>query len=110
MNERLEEIKDDLPLTIREYPDVEKLIEYVEELEEDKGNLSNLNTEIAKYSWNLVQEIKRYKQALEFYANENNYIHDEWKPLNPNAKSIKMSQVDFDDGEKARQALKGESQ
>lgn len=64
MSERLEEIKDDLPLTIREYPDVEKLIEYVEELEEDKGNLSNLNTEIAKYSWNLVQEIKRYKQAF----------------------------------------------
>ncbi|PAE27896.1 hypothetical protein CHI07_17010 [Paenibacillus sp. 7884-2] len=69
MSERLEEIKDDLPLTIREYPDVEKLIEYVEELEEDKGNLSNLNTEIAKYSWNLVQEINRYKQALEEIKN-----------------------------------------
>ena len=107
MSERLEEIKDDLPLTIREYPDVEKLIEYVEELE------GQLKTKLSQWSRACQKkdefELKsyRYKQALEFYANEDNYIHDEWKPLNPNAKSIKMSQVEFDDGEKAREALEG---
>ena len=86
--------------------DFKWLIQRVEELENANNGKVNLLNKINK----LKKENQRYKQALEFYANENNYIHDEWKPLNPNAKSIKMSQVEFDDGEKARQALKGEFQ
>ena len=120
MSERLEEIKErysnavDIALsageTLPEYEievaDLNYLIQQAEQKEEWES------VAIDRYrDWEKAHLVnQRYKQALEFYANENNYIHDEWKPLNPNAISITMSQVEFDDGEKARQALKGEYQ
>lgn len=52
---------------------------------------------------------KHYREALEFYADEENYVKGEFKALNPNAKSIMMSSVEWDDGEKARQSLRERS-
>lgn len=51
----------------------------------------------------LFQQNHSYKQALEFYADEDNHKTDvisQWEPVIPVMK---------DNGEKARQALKGES-
>lgn len=54
-----------------------------------------------------LQEVnQRYKEALEFYADEKNYV----RPYdNENFFDYLPSEMDFDKGERARKELKGES-
>ena len=85
--------------------DIQWLIERVEELEElqmeSKLNLLNRIDNSRVENQRLKAENERFKQALEFYANEEKYE----EILIPSPESI--TQVAEDHGEIAQRALKG---
>lgn len=108
MSERLEEIKEKWdwdkanPLEAMSIDDLQWLIQ---EAEENKVNKDT----ISKYYYRLKafkKENKRYKQALEFYADfyKYNYGGD-----SEAMKKVSTSIITNDGGEIARQALEGES-
>ncbi|GEN30253.1 putative nuclease with TOPRIM domain [Cerasibacillus quisquiliarum] len=103
--ERLEEIK-------RNYNELQaqnlRLQERVQELEvwrnEVTQNVVARNAEYAKCR----EQNKRYREALEFYANEENYFFDE-KEYKVGL-GVPESEITLDYGNKARKALKGDKQ
>ena len=75
--------------------------EKVDELSKEVDNLSNLSIEDERDHYLLRSENDKLREALEFYADDENYnvnTTNQWEPL------ILINQ---DHGEKARQALKG---
>lgn len=83
------------------------LINRVEELEEHTKTLeSDLNKEVQHNNY-LHKKNRRYKQALEFYADESNY---EFETIVSDCDIDIEAKILDDGGEKARQGLKGESQ
>ncbi|MYL45035.1 hypothetical protein GLV94_05220 [Virgibacillus halodenitrificans] len=107
--ERVQEVENAALFTHNMQADRIKELEK-EQLSTSKLNLLNRIDNLKNKVSSLEEGNKRHKRALKFYADEDNHIKDEWKPLNPKAKTMKMSQVDLDNGELARQALKGESE
>src|SRR5690625_1318354 len=107
--ERLEEIKEHTAWTvdnglqprIDDY-DLAWLINRVEELEKQSHGieLNLLNDEVVR----LEKQNQIYKQALEFYADRDNY---KLEHFDPNLDDY-MSTVDYDEGKTARNALEGE--
>lgn len=100
MTERLQEILNRKPskwgnLTVKEFErDIKLLQERVQELEELTHKQGKV---IIKQSDELDifdQQNKRYREALEFYANEDNWVYGKVKHI------VR--------GEKAREALEGE--
>jgi len=95
--ERLKSIKKREDLYIYRSEDREWLIEQAERVPELEGHCKSLTVE-----WrDGVLENKRLREALEFYAKDENYnvnTTNQWEPL------ILINQ---DHGEKARQALEG---
>ena len=82
-----------------------KQAERVKELEEENRiQMSETHKNLDKVIY-LDKKNKRYKQALEFYADRGNY-----EPIDGIFLSDYQNKVDKDGGEKARQALKGESE
>lgn len=61
--------------------------------------------EQAERAHELEEKNNRLREALEFYADKENYEMEAIIPLNPNAKTLKLSMVDWDCGDKAREAL-----
>ena len=62
--------------------------------------------EQAERVYELEQQNKRYKQALEFYADEETY---EMKFVaNTDEIGVPLTVIELDEGKKARQALEGE--
>ena len=81
--------------------DVDWLINRVEELEEENDELAERVHKLALDWSELVDERNRYKQALEFYADESNYkLYSHFENIDSS-----VHRVDEDYGEKARQAL-----
>jgi len=110
-NERLERIKERVNYHGHLDDDIEWLIKRVEELEDFKRNAEQLYKNYhlsAKKSVvekeELREQNKRYREALEFYAGRKNWV----------AASTSIgfipSLVEYDQGERARQELEGESE
>ena len=59
---------------------------------------------VEKYTEQIKSKNKRYREALEFYADRDNY---KLEHFDPNLNDY-MSTVDYDEGMKARRALEGE--
>lgn len=117
---KLDELISDLPYTIRHEGNVEHLIKYAKELDYASQYNGKLNEFLQKRNLppkllgrhvvpvvmecveELEKENKRYKQALEFYANEKTYErrYDPYEPLD--------TDINDDRGRKARKALEGE--
>lgn len=87
--------------TLSDY-DYEWLVKQAECVEKLETQLS-INTNNMKH---LQNKIERYKQALEFYADERNHER-EWDTFTDSG--VEKSKVMKDGGEKARKALKGET-
>ena len=106
--ERLEEIKTWLnrgfDLTEE---DIEWLIEQAERVQELESEL-NKQIEIGyKFEgevYDLAKENKRYREALEFYADRENYEPEHYDPDTHDY----ISMIDRDKGTTARKALEGE--
>ncbi|GEN87226.1 hypothetical protein [Oceanobacillus sojae] len=89
---------------------VDIVMDYVEELEEKNKFLADNHFQQKELTQSrvekLVKENQHYKEALEFYADEKNYV----RPYdNENFFDYLPSEMDFDKGERARKELKGES-
>jgi|SRR5690625_301062 len=114
MSERLEEIKKGFYFWLGEDEsigilpeDIEWLIEQAErvgELEEEVQDISVWNHGHRCHIHKLKQQNERYREALEFYANRDNY---KLEHFDPNLEGY-MSTVDYDEGQKARKELEGE--
>jgi chaperonin cofactor prefoldin len=76
-------------------------VAYLEQRVEELETQLSINTNNMKH---LQNKIERYKQALEFYADEENY-----KPFDGIFLSSYQNKVDEDGGEIARQALEGDN-
>lgn len=109
--ERLEEIKNNdisyllYGTKLKDY--WEWLIEQAErvrELEEERSEWKDTAQSYYMTNQELREQNKRYREALEFYANEENY-----KPFDGIFLSSYQNKVDEDGGEVARKALEGES-
>ncbi|GGP17418.1 hypothetical protein [Oceanobacillus neutriphilus] len=132
MDERLEEVKEDIEnntkldgefTTTILYQDalyIVQLAENVPELELDRNDwkdeagkwcrrfheVDEEHLETKEYLNLVIKQNQRYKEALEFYADEKNYV----RPYdNENFFDYLPSEMDFDKGERARKELKGES-
>ena len=129
--ERLEEIKQKYQWAIKrslanriDDSDIEWLIQQAERVEELELEVNDWRDEAIK--WNkrfeeleeshsvtkellhsTISEIKRYKQALVFYADESNYREQELKGIVP-PRPITFKPILHDYGSIARQALEGE--
>lgn len=101
--ERLEEIIKSLEdKAVIDRSDYEWLIEQAERLQELKKRYLILTKENNQVNDELIDEFrknKRYREALEFYANKINYL-----TFIKNGKS----NIEHDQGEKAREALEGD--
>lgn len=71
------------------------IVEYIKDLDTE---LSHVSKVLEKCS----HRVQRYRETLEFYANRENYKP---KHYDPNSDNGYMSTIDYDEGEKARQAL-----
>jgi len=91
-----------------DYEQLKEQAERVWELKENKKALGDLIEKTAKIAWVIEQQNKRYREALEFYANEENYFFDE-KEYKIGL-GVPESEIVIDYGEKARKALEGESE
>lgn len=76
---------------------VDVVMDYVEELEKDIGNYKKACSALETLESYSRKESQRYRQALEFYANRNNY-----------SKGILRPAVLIDYGRQAEKALAGE--
>ena len=107
--ERLEEIKNShlrriyslfgTPWVSIRKENLDWLINRIDELEKVEYALQEIYRQERKYNKKLEEQNKRYKQALEFYAEPENYcvtFEDDYEPI------LK------DNGKIARQALEGE--
>src|SRR5690625_1751113 len=107
MTERLQEILNRKPskwgnLTVKEFErDIKLLQERVQELEELNRILSSDKSMFIEELVREQQQNQCYKQALEFYADRDNY---KLEHFDPNLDDY-MSTVDYDEGEIARKAL-----
>ena len=72
------------------------------DLEEKLKEQIESNWKLDKINRMVMQKNKRYRETLEFYANRENYNP---KHYDPNSDNGYMSTIDYDEGEKARQAL-----
>lgn len=109
---RLENIKSSFEIEVKEKTfdnatmvmmrerDIEWLFAYINELQSITAHLQGKVDECG-----ITDKEQKYREVLNFYANKDNYVANKYKSLNPNAKTIKMSDVDLDDGEKAREVL-----
>src|SRR5690625_4100621 len=117
MTERLQEILNRKPskwgnLTVKEFErDIKLLQERVEELERELEAVDRQDEQWKELirtamTWKNIyeKESKRFKQALEFYADRDNY---KLEHFDPNLDDY-MSTVDYDEGNTAREALEGE--
>jgi len=107
MDERLEEIKRYYSSAESLHPDIQEDIQWLTQQAEKAQELeSDIKVNKKSVDWLLYQN-KRYKQALEFYADEENYD----RPYdNEDYFDYLPSEMDFDKGEKARQTLRGETE
>src|SRR5699024_2445594 len=121
MNERLEDIINDLPYSIRHEGNVEALIDYakeqaerVEELERELERIKvkyrvtkESHYNCSKSTSELEQQNERYREALEFYANQSNWMSIEVPTMmDGEPEMVTREPLIFDDGgRKAREAL-----
>ena len=78
--------------------------ERVEELEEINTDAITQIDVMQKRNERLERQNKRYREALEFYADRDNY---KLEHFDPNLDDY-MSTVDYDEGQKARQTIRSE--
>lgn len=125
---RLENIKSSFEIEVKEKTfdnatmvmmrerDIEWLFAYINELQsitaDLQGKVDDLKEEIDDYEYHngnaigdLSDHALKYREVLSFYADRENYKKMKFEPLNPNAQSLKLSQIDLDWGEKARETL-----
>src|SRR5699024_4696879 len=114
MNERFEDIINDLPYSIRHEGNVEALIDYakeqaerVEELERELERIKvkyrvtkESHYNCSKSTSELEQQNERYREALRFYASLKN-----WRKTHTERVNNSPSKVIADTGDKAREAL-----
>lgn len=81
------------------------LTEQAELLQLERQGAALANKINSAYVKEVMDENKRFREVLRFYADKENHEKEEFKSLRPNAKSIMMSTVEWDDGDKAREAL-----
>lgn len=111
MSERLGEIINDITFVAKSYNGVELLIEYAKEQAERVEELKEIITErhetvgdwIRKYN-SLEGKNRRYREALKFYANKDNY-----EPFGDIMRGHIVVLVHQDKGAHAREALESES-
>src|SRR5690625_3600980 len=94
--------RDSIAEIIRVMSDYTVLSKRVQALVELEQECVDLNSDCTK----LALENKRYREALEFYANEENYLFDE-KEYKVGL-GVPESEITLDYGNKARKALEGE--
>ena len=94
---------DDISFLIGQAERVQELVKENDFFE--KAHHTNLK--IARYEQEHNRELQKqnncYREALEFYAKKSNYIHT----IKGSNILLERSQVDRDDGDKARQVLEG---
>ncbi|MEK4305873.1 hypothetical protein [Oceanobacillus sp. FSL K6-0251] len=106
MDERLEIIKDkQLQMHALSTFDINWLIQQAEKVQELEKQWSFSQKFYDKKYQRLAEENQRYKEALEFYANPQ--IWKEGKLITDNRYEMPLAYND--NGEKAQQALEGES-
>ena len=118
MTERLEEILNDLPSSIRHSGELESLKKYAREQVERARELEETNKKnywiAADFKFEnlqLEQQNKRYREALEFYADEENYEPSEVQIGAVTKEGYKISKykydpiINTDKGKKARETL-----
>ena len=95
--------------------ELEKQTERVQELEETVEDYKTVNKELHQRGRKVRKQIKRYREALEFYADEEHYKEKLISEAQYDADGICISNdeyappiIYFDSGEIARQALEGE--
>lgn len=105
-DEWLKNLKNMLPNVSSENMEyIQNRITLIERLREQVARVKELEKEIEAWrklkeaTVNLKKENKRYKQALQFYANENNWVGS------ITSIGVFESAVEQDQGKKARQAL-----
>ncbi|CDQ39508.1 hypothetical protein [Virgibacillus salexigens] len=77
--------------------------ERVQELEKDNKRLKDLNSNNLPVMRSMHEKTERYKQTLEFYADESNHEYE----VTYDMADVIESEVMKDYGNKAREALKG---
>ena len=112
--ERLEEIKNShlrriyslfgTPWVSIRKENLDWLINRIDELEKVEYALQEIYRQERKYNKKLEEQNKRYKQALEFYAERDNY---QWEVSYRPQQEIDCMVID-DSGHTARKALEGE--
>ncbi|PAV30337.1 hypothetical protein CIL05_07655 [Virgibacillus profundi] len=103
MSKRMEEIKERFK-SVGD-GDINWLIQQTEHVKELERRISFDEKFYSGKIKELLAKKIHYKQALEFYADEENYeLWGDFDGLNEH-----IHNVDFDKGDKARQTLKGES-
>ena len=104
MSERLEEIKEQVKYLQGDFlrDDLDWLIKQAERVQE----LEDIIYQDARQDVieGLYEENKRYREALKFYADRDNY---KLEHFDPNLDDY-MSTVDYDEGQKARQTIGSE--
>lgn len=107
MSDRLEEIKEELVMNVKlKIEDVNWLIQQAERVEllEELLTQVQYDREMAK---NNAEEKIRYKQALEFYADKNNYVVDPSELELPEDIIDAVPPIVDERGKMARKALEG---
>jgi hypothetical protein len=110
MSERLEQIKTNWNNYHMSIPDVKWLIEQAERVQEFEQVIGDLYEDIKELELLRIKEkrkAQRYKQALEFYADENNYREHDLKGIVP-PRPITFKPILHDYGSIARQALESD--
>jgi len=80
--------------------------ERVQELESELNKQIEIGYKFEVEVYDLAKENKRYREALEFYADRENYKPDPYH-YDPYIGEY-ISMIDYDNGATARQALEGE--
>lgn len=98
--ERLEELLDDLPYSIRHSGELEPLKQFAREQAERVQELERQQKKNDDYTWKLLMDIKRYREALEEIKKEETVTT-----------ALSEGQVAYTiSGHIARKALEGESE
>ncbi|GGP16287.1 hypothetical protein [Oceanobacillus neutriphilus] len=110
MDERLEEIKEwhENDGEMHQFQ-IDWLIEQAEQnyrIQKENAKLSIMLRTAQSDLFDIQQQNQRYKEALEFYADENNHRK---LIIDGDTMYLGRSIAEEDSGEKARQALRGES-
>lgn len=94
-----------IPIKISEYEELKEQTERVEELERSRKTLSDNHFQQIEQHKYLIQQNKRYRKALEFYADLKN-----WRKSHTERVNNSPSKVIADTGDKAREELESESE